>query len=93
MVAGLVFGAALFVLADEVAVPAFGLSGKPTEVPVSSHLYGLGAHLVYGISAEIARRGMRAALGSGEFAMGQEPYTDDIRASGREAEHSFSQGA
>jgi putative membrane protein len=59
---GLVFGSALFLAVDEVAVPALGLSGKPTEYPISSHLYGLAAHLVYGVSTEIARRGFRAVL-------------------------------
>jgi uncharacterized membrane protein YagU involved in acid resistance len=61
-VPGLIFGAALFVVADEIAVPALGLSSKPTEFPVSSHLYGLAAHLVYGVSTEMARRGLRAAM-------------------------------
>ena len=59
----LTFGAALFGLADELAVPALGLSGKPTDYPLSSHLYGLASHLVYGFSTEIARRGFRALLG------------------------------
>jgi uncharacterized membrane protein YagU involved in acid resistance len=59
---GLIFGASLFVVADEIAVPALGFSGKPTESPLSAHLYGLASHLVYGISAEMVRRGVRAAL-------------------------------
>ncbi len=61
-VPSLAFGAALFVVADEIAVPALGRSGKPSESPLSSHLYGLAAHLVYAFSTEIARRGLRAAL-------------------------------
>jgi putative membrane protein len=61
-IAGLSLGAALFALADEVAVPALGLSGKPSDYPLSSHLYGLAAHLVYGVSTEVARRGLRASL-------------------------------
>jgi len=56
----LIFGSTLFVVADEVAVPAFGFSGKPIEFPLSSHLYGLASHLVYGVSVEIVRRGLRA---------------------------------
>ncbi|HEX5411932.1 MAG TPA: hypothetical protein VFZ27_08725 [Terriglobia bacterium] len=59
---GMIFGAALFAAADELAVPQLGLTGKPSEMPASSHLYGLASHLVYGLSAEIARRGLRAAL-------------------------------
>ena len=59
---GLSLGAALFVVADEIALPELGLSGKPGEYPLSAHLYGLISHLVYGFSTEIARRGLRAAL-------------------------------
>lgn len=58
----LCFGAALFALADELAVPALGLSGRPSEYPFSAHLYGLASHLVYGLSTEVTRRGLRAAL-------------------------------
>lgn len=60
---GVTFGAALFGLADELAVPALGLSGKPTESPLSSHLYALASHLVYGISTDAVQRGLRALLG------------------------------
>lgn len=59
---GLLFGAALFALADEVAVPALGLSGKPGEYPASTHLYAAAAHCVYGMATEMARRGLRAAI-------------------------------
>lgn len=62
LLAGLAFGAALFTLADEVAVPAAGLSGKPSETPLPTHLYALAAHLVYGMSTEVARRGLRESL-------------------------------
>jgi putative membrane protein len=56
------FGAALFALADELAVPALGLSGKPADAPLSSHIYGLASHLVYGATAEGVRRLATAAL-------------------------------
>ena len=59
---GLLFGAALFGLADEVAVPALGFSGKPSESPLSTHLYAAAAHCVYGMATEFARRGLRAAI-------------------------------
>lgn len=61
-VPSLIFSAALFTVADEIAIPALGFSGKPTESPLSSHLYGLAAPVVYGVSTEIARRGLRAAI-------------------------------
>lgn len=59
---GLPFGAALFLGADEVAVPAFGLSESPTEIPLSTHAYGFASHLVYGLTAEFVRRTVRKAL-------------------------------
>lgn len=60
--AGLPYGAAVFVGADEIAVPAFGLSKPPKEYPASAHIYGLASHLVYGLSLEIARRGIRRIM-------------------------------
>ena len=60
--AGLIFGSALFVGADEIGVPLAGLSGPPTETPISSHLQALAAHLVYGVTADLVRRGVRAAI-------------------------------
>ena len=60
--AGLPYGTAVFLGADEVAVPALGLSKPPKEYPASTHLYGLASHLVYGLSLEMARRGVRRML-------------------------------
>jgi putative membrane protein len=56
------FGAALFAIADELAIPALGLSGKRKNFPLSSHVYGLASHLVYGVTAEGVRRIATAAL-------------------------------
>jgi len=53
---GTAFGAGLFAVADEVAVPAFGLSKNPTEYPLSSHASALASHLVYGATTEGVRR-------------------------------------
>jgi putative membrane protein len=62
LLGGVSFGAALFVFADEIGTSALGLSGKPTDYPLSSHAYALASHLVYGVTTEIARRGLRSAL-------------------------------
>lgn len=59
---GSAFGAALFVGADEIAVPALGLSDMPQEVAISKHVYGLVSHLVYSAATEAIRRPLRAAL-------------------------------
>lgn len=60
--AGLPFGAAFWLIADEVSVPLLGLSKGPTEYPVSTHVYALASHLVYGMTAEVSRRALRQVL-------------------------------
>jgi uncharacterized membrane protein YagU involved in acid resistance len=60
--AGLPFGAAFWLLADEVSVPLLGLSKGPTEYPLSTHAYALASHLVYGATAELSRRAVRQIL-------------------------------
>ena len=62
LLSGLGFGSALFAGADEIVVPALGLSGSPSEGPLSSHLYALASHVVYGITAGTVRKAVRAAL-------------------------------
>jgi putative membrane protein len=56
---GAPFGTALWLGADEVAVPAFGLSGPPWESPPAVHAKALAAHLVYGVTTEGVRRLVR----------------------------------
>jgi putative membrane protein len=62
LLSGLGFGSVLFAGADEVAVPALGLSGKPSESPASWHLYALASHIVYGVTAGAVRKTVRGAL-------------------------------
>ncbi|MCB5173957.1 MULTISPECIES: DUF1440 domain-containing protein [Microvirga] len=58
--AGLPFGAAVAAVLDEGIVPAAGLSGPPWESSASTHLYSLGSHLVFGLTAEVVRRSVRS---------------------------------
>lgn len=60
--AGLPFGAAVWLIADELVVPALGLSKPPAAYPLSTHAYALASHLVYGLTTEMARRAVRLAL-------------------------------
>jgi hypothetical protein len=60
--AGLPFGVAVWLIADELVVPALGLSKPPPEYPLSTHAYALASHLVYGVTTEMARRAVRSAL-------------------------------
>ena len=57
--AGIPFGAILFAAADELALPALGLSDKPAAYPLSTHVYGLVSHAVYGVTTETVRRIVR----------------------------------
>lgn len=60
--AGLPFGAVFWLIADQVTVPLLGLKKGPTEYPVSTHVYSLASHLVYGMTAEFSRRALRQVL-------------------------------
>ena len=60
--AGLPFGAAVWVVADEGIVPLVGLSKSATEYPLSIHAYAFTSHLVFGLTAELVRRTVRNVL-------------------------------
>ena len=60
---GTAFGSALFIGADEIAVPLFGLAPAPTKSPLSTHLYAWASHLVYGAALESVRRPLRSTMG------------------------------
>jgi len=59
---GMPFGAAVWAIADEAVVPALGLSKPGTEYPLSTHVYAIASHLVYGLTTEVVRRNVRRAL-------------------------------
>ncbi len=59
---GLAFGTGLWLLADEVAVPKSGLSKPPREIPLTTHIYALVSHWVYGWITETVRRAVRGVL-------------------------------
>jgi putative membrane protein len=59
---GTIFGTLLFAMADETAVPAAGLSGKPSEYPAASHIRAFASHIVYGASAEAVRSTLTSAV-------------------------------
>ncbi len=60
--AGLPFGAAVWVIADEGVVPALGLSKPATEYPISIHAYAFTSHLIFGLTTEVVRRAMRSVM-------------------------------
>ncbi len=58
---GTALGVALWVVGDEIVVPALGLAPKPRRFPVSTHAKALGAHLAYGLGVDTAFRALRRA--------------------------------
>ena len=61
-VRGLLFGAGLWVLADEIAVPALRLGPPPTEANPKDHALGAAAHLVFGAVLDISRRWINSMI-------------------------------
>jgi putative membrane protein len=59
---GLPFGVVFWLVADEMAVPALGLSKPASAYPLSVHAYALASHLVFGATAESVRRFLRARI-------------------------------
>lgn len=57
--AGVPFGVVVWLLGDEIAVPALGLSKSPAHQERSTHLYAFAAHCVYGLTTECTRRLVR----------------------------------
>lgn len=60
--AGTLFGSAVWLGADELAVPALGLSRSPTEHPPSTHIYALVSHIVFGATTESVRALLRSTV-------------------------------
>lgn len=58
---GVVWGTGLFIGGDEIAVPTLGLS-RGGQTPLSSHLYGLASHLVYGFTTGVLYSTFRKSL-------------------------------
>lgn len=59
---GLAYGAIVWLVADEVSVPAFGLSQPPWRYPAKTHARALLAHLAYGATLDAVFRALDAVL-------------------------------
>lgn len=60
--AGLAFGALIWLAADEGVTPALGLSKSTKHYPLRIHVYSVASHLVFGLTAEMARRTIHKIL-------------------------------
>ena len=54
LVAGSLVGGAMWLLADELMTPAFGFSAPNTAYPISTHVRGFIAHIVFGLGVAAA---------------------------------------
>jgi len=59
---GALFGAALWLVSDEIAVPSLKLAKPPRDYPLKVHAGALASHVVYGVTTEMVRRGLRAGV-------------------------------
>jgi putative membrane protein len=59
---GTLFGTAVFLAADEIALPLTGLAESPQRTPPRRHLYSLVSHFAYGAATEFTRRLIRENL-------------------------------
>ena len=59
---GIPYGAAIWLLADEVVVPALGLSKTAEEYSTPVHIVSLASHIAFGATTEVVRRTIRQAI-------------------------------
>lgn len=60
---GMPAAAVLFAATHGSTLPAVGLQAPPARLPAAWWVWELGSHLVYGLTADLVRRGTRRALG------------------------------
>lgn len=61
---GAAYGAAVWIVADELMVPLLRLSEPPWRYPFSTHVRALLAHLVYGVTLDASLRAARRLMRS-----------------------------
>lgn len=59
---GLLSGTAIWAVADDVIVPALGLSKSPTQYSFATHAQALTSHWVFGTVSEYVRKAIRGLL-------------------------------
>lgn len=55
---GTLYGLLVWLVADEMLVPAMRIADPPWRSPLRLHLYAIAAHLAYGSALETTRRGL-----------------------------------
>ena len=57
------WGTAVWIGGDEIAMPLLGLADRDKDYPLEAHAQSFAAHMVYGVTTELVRRGIRSMLG------------------------------
>jgi uncharacterized membrane protein YagU involved in acid resistance len=52
------YGTAVWLVADELVVPAMGIADSPTHTPLRRHAYALVGHWAYGLALDLVRRAL-----------------------------------
>ncbi len=60
---GMPAAAALFAGTHASTLPALGLQASPAKLPTAWWVWEFGSHMVYGVTVDLVRRGVRRALG------------------------------
>lgn len=59
---GAAYGTVIWILGDEIAVPAMGLSHAPRSYSADAHAQAFASHVVYGVASDLVRKTIRALL-------------------------------
>jgi len=59
---GAAYGTLVWIAGDEVAVPLLGLSKPDSAYPLEAHAQAWASHIVYGVTTELVRRGVRRLM-------------------------------
>jgi putative membrane protein len=59
---GLLFSGAVWLLGDELAVPALRLGPPPQETEARQHVLGIASHIVFGLAIDQVRRRVNALI-------------------------------
>jgi uncharacterized membrane protein YagU involved in acid resistance len=62
LVGGVALGTTVFLMGDELAMPAMGFADGPTAYPLSLHLHSFGAHLAYGIASAAVTQALHQVI-------------------------------
>ena len=63
MLAGAAYGAAVFVAAHEIAVPALKLSSNPLKEPIPEQIAEFVSHLIYGMGTALTYNSIKRLEG------------------------------